>query len=53
MFSISYGDLVKFSYFAKTTERGDMGLKEAQRHGVQIIVCPEQIQHYLIFFQIC
>jgi len=32
-FSISYWDLIKFSYFAETTERGDKGLKEAQRQG--------------------
>jgi hypothetical protein len=32
-FSISYWDLIKFSFFAKTTERGDRVLKEAQRQG--------------------
>jgi hypothetical protein len=26
-FSISYPDLIKFPYFADTTERGDNGLK--------------------------
>jgi hypothetical protein len=31
-FSISYWDLIKFSHFADTTERGDRGWKQAQRH---------------------
>jgi hypothetical protein len=30
---ISYWDLLKFLYFADTTERGDRGWKEAQRQG--------------------
>jgi hypothetical protein len=29
--SISYWDLIKFPYFADTTERGDKGRKQAQR----------------------
>ncbi len=32
-FSISYWDLIKFPYFADTTERGDRGWKHAQRQG--------------------
>jgi len=34
-FSISSGDLIKFPYFADTTERGDRGGggKQAQREG--------------------
>jgi hypothetical protein len=32
-FSISYWDLIKISYFADTTERGDRGWKQAQRQG--------------------
>jgi hypothetical protein len=32
-FSISYWDLIKFPYFADTTERGDKGWKEAQIQG--------------------
>jgi hypothetical protein len=31
--SISYWDLIKYPYFADTTERGDRGWKEAQRQG--------------------
>jgi len=31
--SISYWDLIKYLYFADTTERGDRGWKEAQRQG--------------------
>jgi hypothetical protein len=32
-YNISYWDLIKFSYFADTSERGDRGWKEAQRQG--------------------
>jgi hypothetical protein len=32
-FSISYPDLIKLLYFADLTQRGDRGLKEAQRQG--------------------
>ncbi len=32
-FSISYWDLVKFHYFADSTEREDKGWKQAQREG--------------------
>jgi hypothetical protein len=32
-FSIFYWDLIKFHYCADTTERGDMGWKQAQRQG--------------------
>ncbi len=32
-FSISYWDLIKFPYFADTTERGDRRWKQAQRQG--------------------
>jgi hypothetical protein len=31
LFSISYSDLIKFHYFADTTERGVWALKETQR----------------------
>jgi hypothetical protein len=30
---VSYWDLIKFHYFAYTTERGDRGWKQAQRQG--------------------
>jgi hypothetical protein len=32
-FSISYWDLIKFPYYADTTERRDRGWKQAQREG--------------------
>jgi hypothetical protein len=32
-FSIPYSDLIEFPYFADTIERGDKGLKQAQRQG--------------------
>jgi len=32
-FSISNPDLIKFSYFADTTERGDRGRKERRDRG--------------------
>jgi hypothetical protein len=37
-FSISYWDLVKFHYFADTTEREDKGWKQAQREGEEHVV---------------
>jgi hypothetical protein len=36
-FSISYSDLIKFSYFADTTERGDRGVRE---RGVESSIGP-------------
>jgi hypothetical protein len=30
-FSISYPDLIKFHYFTDLTQRGDRGIKEAQK----------------------
>jgi hypothetical protein len=36
-FDISCWDLVKFHYFADTTERGDRGWKQAQRPGEELV----------------
>jgi hypothetical protein len=36
-FSISYWDLIKFHYYADTTEREDRGWKQAQRQGEDMV----------------
>jgi len=47
-FSISYWDLIKFPYFADTTERGDTDWKHAQREGEDRVSLPITLMFHQI-----
>ncbi len=57
LLSISYWDLIKFPYFADTTERGDKGVKGAQREGedkvtLQITLLSISSSHFFVTIEL-